>query len=474
MSAVAIEPDWLVPVDSPEIPRGALVIDSGKIEFVGPALPQRYASLPRFRLPGIAILPGLVNAHCHLEFSDLSRPIRATGSFTQWLSEVIAVRQSQRDASEGERLESRRKAIHAGIRESWLAGVRFVVDMVTAPWSQRWVDEANLACLETLSPFARKTFVPNVALTVLPCVELIDVNRNRSDQTELLATQLLMESVGPAIEKPGLAPHAPYTASMALLQRSAMRAHTEERLMCMHLAGTQEELDWLRDRTGPFANMLEPIIDEVFRSRIGTINSHIQALSHAWRALVVHGNYLSKQELISLSRHRNHMGVVYCPRTHSHFQHQDHPAANWNDAIPIMLGTDSRASNPDLSIWEEICWASNLMLSLIPKQIALMATTGPARFLQVESQAGALRAGSFARLSAIDLSTSRLYPSPEIQSSGIGTNAITAAPNTSATNTTAMLSDSAIRSISSTELWESMLDDGAIKPLESLSCFQLP
>jgi hypothetical protein len=168
------------------------------------------------------------------------------------------------------------------------------------------------------------------------------------------------------------------------------------------------------------------------------------------------------------------MGVVYCPRTHSHFQHQDHPAANWNDAIPIMLGTDSRASNPDLSIWEEICWASNLMLSLSPKQIALMATTGPARFLQVESQAGALRAGCFARLSAIDLSTSRLYPSPVIQSSAIGTNPITAAPNTSATNTTAMLSDSAIKSIPTTELWESMLDDGAIKPLESLSCFQLP
>ncbi|MFN7627104.1 MAG: hypothetical protein ACK5PZ_09760, partial [Pirellula sp.] len=151
MSAVAIEPDWLVPVDSPEIPRGALVIDSGKVEFVGPALPQRFASLPKFRLPGIAILPGLVNSHCHLEFSDLPRPIRATGSFTQWLSEVIAYRQSQRDASEEELLELRRQAIHAGIRESWLAGVRFVVDMVTAPWNQRWVDEANLACLETLS-----------------------------------------------------------------------------------------------------------------------------------------------------------------------------------------------------------------------------------------------------------------------------------------------------------------------------------
>lgn len=469
MSAVAIEPDWLVPVDSPEIPRGALVIDSGKVEFVGPALPQRFASLPKFRLPGIAILPGLVNSHCHLEFSDLPRPIRATGSFTQWLSEVIAYRQSQRDASEEEILELRRQAIHAGIRESWLAGVRFVVDMVTAPWNQRWVDEANLACLETLSTLARETFVPQVALTVLPCVELIDVNRNRGDQTELMATQLLKEPIGPAVEKPGLAPHAPYTASMALLQRAAMRAHTEDRLMCMHLAETQEELDWLQDRSGPFASMLEPFMDPAFRARVGTVNSHIQSLSHAWRALVVHGNYLSKHDLISLSRYRDHVGIVYCPRTHATFQHQDHPAGKWNDAIPFMLGTDSRASNPDLSIWEEICWASNVMFSLSPQQIAFMATTGPARFLQVESQAGALRAGCFARLSAVDLSKSRLYPSL-----GTGSSAVPATSHPAPANPSAMLSDSAIRSISSAELWETMLDNGAIRPLETLPCFQLP
>lgn len=470
MSAVAIEPDWLVPVDSQEIPRGVLVVDSGKIEFVGPTLPQRFSSLPKFRLPGIAILPGLVNSHCHLEFSDLSRPIRATGSFTQWLSEVIALRQSQHQgASEEALLESRRKAIHAGMRESWLAGVRFVVDMVTGPWSQRWVEEGNLACLESLSPLARKIFVPNVALTVLPCVELIDVNRTRGDQTDLLATQLLKEPVGPAVEKLGLAPHAPYTASMATIQRAAMRAHTEDRLMCMHLAETQDELDWLQDRSGPFASMLEPFVDKVFLSRVGTINSHIQSMSHAWRALVIHGNYLSKQELISLSRYRDHVGVVYCPRTHATFQHQDHPAGKWNDAIPFMLGTDSRASNPDLSVWEEICWASNVMFSLSPQQIALMATTIPARFLQVESQAGALRAGCFARLSAVDLSKSRLYPS-----TGSGASAVSVGGHASATPTPAILSDAAIKAISSAELWETMLDNGVICPLESLACFQLP
>ncbi|MFN7625559.1 MAG: amidohydrolase family protein, partial [Pirellula sp.] len=308
-----------------------------------------------------------------------------------------------------------------------------------------------------------------VALTVLPCVELIDVNRNRGDQTELMATQLLKEPIGPAVEKPGLAPHAPYTASMALLQRAAMRAHTEDRLMCMHLAETQEELDWLQDRSGPFASMLEPFMDPAFRARVGTVNSHIQSLSHAWRALVVHGNYLSKHDLISLSRYRDHVGIVYCPRTHATFQHQDHPAGKWNDAIPFMLGTDSRASNPDLSIWEEICWASNVMFSLSPQQIAFMATTGPARFLQVESQAGALRAGCFARLSAVDLSKSRLYPSL-----GTGSSAVPATSHPAPANPSAMLSDSAIRSISSAELWETMLDNGAIRPLETLPCFQLP
>ena len=69
---------------------------------------------------------------------------------------------------------------------------------------------------------------------------------------------------------------------------------------------------------------------------------------------MIHGNYLAPDEQHFLAAHAERMAVVYCPRTHAYFGHEAYPLSQLLAAgVPVALGTDSRASNPDLSLFEE-------------------------------------------------------------------------------------------------------------------------
>ena len=72
-------------------------------------------------------------------------------------------------------------------------------------------------------------------------------------------------------------------------------------------------------------------------------------------ALVIHGNYLDDEEIAFLAGHAERMAVVYCPRTHAWFGHVPYPLEKLLAAgVPVALGTDSRASSPDLSMLAEM------------------------------------------------------------------------------------------------------------------------
>ena len=96
MLSFACTCDWIVPCESPAISNGWLVIHNNCIEFLGQDLPAQFNSLPKIHLGSGAILPGLINAHTHFEFSDLNSPIPvpANGSIVDWLAAVIKHRRA--------------------------------------------------------------------------------------------------------------------------------------------------------------------------------------------------------------------------------------------------------------------------------------------------------------------------------------------------------------------------------------------
>ncbi len=139
--------------------------------------------------------------------------------------------------------------------------------------------------------------------------------------------------------------------------------------VAMHLAESREELDLLRDGTGPFQDLLDE--RSMWDPQAIPLGSrpldYLRMLADAPRALVIHGNYLDDEELAFLGANRERMSLVYCPRTHAYFFHPPYPLGRALAAgVHVALGTDSRASNPDLSLLEEMRFVCAPILQLAP------------------------------------------------------------------------------------------------------------
>ena len=217
---------------------------------------------------------------------------------------------------------------------------------------------------------------------------------------------LASESRSEARWQPGLSPHAPYTVHPELLARAVALSIEHEIPLAMHLAESREEIDFLRDGRGPFRELLESrgAWDPAARPRGARPLDELRVLARAHRALVVHGNYLDDEEIDFLGRQRRQMAVVYCPRTHAWFGHARYPLEKLLAAGAIVaLGTDSRASSPDLSLLAEMRHVAREFPAMSRATILELGTLGGARALGLDSQIGTLEPGKWANLAVVAL-----------------------------------------------------------------------
>lgn len=423
MASLVIESDWIVPVESPAIRGGFLAVESGKIIYFGQELPERFRDFPKIHLSGGAILPGLINAHCHLELSDIDRPLEvpsgidSSGPMVGWLGKLMARRRAI-SGSGAELAESKRDATIRGIEQAWETGTRLVVDNITAPWSGDWCERTARGFGAGARSDALKALVPEVPIHIKPCIELVDVTELRGEQTWAFAQQAqasIPEADAVCRRPVGLAPHAPYTASKRVVAKAVASACEPQGLVSMHLAESLEELEWTDCRQGAFREWISPWIDSEHALHIGTIDEHLRILAGAHRALIAHGNYLTVRQIDWLEQYRERMAVVYCPRTHQHFRHSKHPSEKLADRnVSVFLGTDSRASNPDLSIFEEWKTACKAFPESGPRYWMAACTTGPSIFLGMEHLAGTMRTGSKSLLTWVPLGESSISSEAEL------------------------------------------------------------
>ena len=133
-------------------------------------------------------------------------------------------------------------------------------------------------------------------------------------------------------------------------------------------------------------------------------HDYLQRLSKAHRSLAIHGNYLEPSDWSFLAQNRQHMALVYCPRTHDYFGHERYPLTEMKQAnVRIALGTDSRASNPNLNMLEELQFAARRHPDLAPQELLSMATSQAAAALGVADQVGTIESGKQADLAVVQL-----------------------------------------------------------------------
>lgn len=366
---------WVFPVDRPPIENGLIEIVDGIITTVRVAEPHETAT----DLGDVVILPGLVNAHTHLEFSLVEQPFQPARPFTDWIRSLVAYR--------------RRELTPNPTRQ----GQALILGAI----------EATETCTTLLGEIAMSGWNANALPANSPRIvafrELIDL-RPEAVQLQIELAQEWLQREGKHVTY-GLSPHAPYSVAPELLSRAVELAKRWGAPVAMHVAETRAELEFLSHGRGELVEMLKsfgawPDGGTPLGRRPLDI---LHVLADAPRALIVHGNYLADDEIDFIAA-RPQMSVVYCPRTHEFFGHEPHP---WRHLLAmganVALGTDGRGSNPDLSLWKELVFLRERFPDVAPSTLLELGTLAGARALGCEYDCGTITPGKRADLVAVSL-----------------------------------------------------------------------
>ncbi len=369
---LALKARRVFPVTASPLSDAAVVIEGDRVVAVG----EPPAGCEIRDLGTVAILPGLVNCHTHLEFSDLHHVLGWPEiGFTEWIQRVIEFRHA--------RTVSVEHVIRRGLAECTRSGTTALGEIAQPGWPA--------------DPFDRAT------LEAVVFLELLAPAADRMEPT-LAAAEFHATLAGtPGRWRPGLSPHAPYTVLEAVLQRAVSMSHHSRIPLAMHLAESREEIELLASDTGSLADFL--------RQRQAPVCSHdrpatkpldfLRELAPAGRTLVIHGNYLDDEEIAFLAARSENMAVVYCPRTHAFFGHQRYPLEKMLAmGVTVALGTDSRASNPDLSLLAEMRFVASRYPTLPLATILQLGTLAGAKALGLRN-VGRLQPGVYADLAVV-------------------------------------------------------------------------
>ncbi|MCC6756243.1 MAG: amidohydrolase family protein, partial [Solirubrobacterales bacterium] len=301
----ALRARLLLPMAGPPLDGGVITIEQDRIVAVGENLTTES---PR-DCGDVAIMPGLVNAHTHLELSCFDMPLGEPGMrFPAWINTLVTRRRQQVAAADDLGRADRRRGVEKGLMDSVQAGVTTVADVTT------W-DASEL-------PAAR----PAMRHCLLR--ELMGLSADAVARHVTVAHKHLRQRDALSGDRDyGLSPHAPYSTALDLVEQAVRLCRHTGSMVAMHLAESEEELELLSNGGGQFREVLEALgawTERAFSAGLRPLD-YLQRLRVAPRALIIHGNYLSLAEWQVLTEERKTMSVVYCPRTHHFFRHARYP-----------------------------------------------------------------------------------------------------------------------------------------------------
>jgi cytosine/adenosine deaminase-related metal-dependent hydrolase len=376
---------WVLPVEGPPVRDGAVVAEAGRIRWVGPRreLPEAWSAARVRAFPRSLLLPGFVNAHCHLHLTAMRGRLRGSAAqFTAWLRALI----SEQSAWPPE-LFARSTA--AGLAALAARGVTLVADMARDPSLEAFA----------AGPLRARVLLEVIAFPADRAESALDAARRRLD-----AFDARVPAAARARLAPGLAPHAPYTVSPALLRGLVVLARERRLPVAMHLAETEEERRFLAAGGGEFPGLLRErgAWDPAWRPPgVSPVELAADAGLLELPGAAVHLNYLSDRD-IELLRGAQ-VVPVWCPGSHHWFGHPEHPAGRLLEAgIPVALGTDSLASNTALDVLAELRRAARSFPGVPPATWLRAATVWAARAAACEAETGSLAPGKSADLLVLE------------------------------------------------------------------------
>jgi len=363
----------VLPMSSPPIEDGGIAVRGSEILAVEKwdDLSREHPGALREDLGEVILLPGLINAHCHLDYTMMRGALFGSESFSAWIQRLNAIRRS---LDQSDYLE----AITQGLEELREWGCTTVLNIESFP---------------ELVPF-----LPESPLRTWWFLEVMDV-RSRLQSGEALAGAIsFFEQAGEGMGGFGISPHAPYTASSDLYALVKLYGEKYRLPICTHLAESEEEMAMFSRREGPLYDFLDSI-GRSMEDCGGTTPVQL-VLGNGLLpggSLLVHMNFLTEADRVLLRASAGCYPVIHCPRTHQYFDRPPFDLGFFLESgIPVLLGTDSLASNQDLNMFAEMRAMADSFQGLDPLRVISMASLFPAAAIGRRGRLGELSAGAVA------------------------------------------------------------------------------
>ena len=391
---------WVLPVSSPAIADGAIAVEDQRIISVAGrvALAKRFPHATVRDFGESAIIPGLINAHSHLELTAMRGFLEnEEADFFAWLKKLTMVRLEQ-----------------------------MTVDdlYVSAAWGACEAVRAGVTCVADASNSAGESMnaLRDVGLRGIVFQESFGPDpRLAKENFEKLKTKVAgLREHETTLVKCGVSPHAPYTVCAPQLRMISQFALDEGFPVMMHAAETTMEVSLIREGRGPFADGLRNRGIEwqaLGVSPIQYLNDHGVLQT---RPLLAHCIHVDDVDIETLKQTETR--VAHCPKSNSKLGHSRAPFRKLLDnGIDVGLGSDSVASNNTCDLLEEARFA--LLISRLESdashpgrlitadEVLRTATLGGARALGLEGQVGELREGCQADFVVISLEGVHQVPS---------------------------------------------------------------
>ncbi len=373
----------VLPIQRPPIEDGAVAVAGNRIAAVG-----RWRDV-HARFPGPAtdlgdavLMPGLVNAHCHLDYTGMAGLFPPPQSFCDWIKSITT---------------EKAHWSYSDYARSWLDGAHMLLRTGTAT-------VGDIEAVPELLPEVWQA----TPLRVISFLEMTGI-RSRRDPEAILA-----EAVEKIVSLPngrcaaGLSPHAGYSTTPLLMRRTASVARKRRWRVVTHVAESATEYEMFRHGRGEMFDWLRRSQRDMTDCDGASPVQHLARTGLLGRNLLAtHVNYLAPGDVELLAERR--VSVVHCPRSHDYFRHQSFPRRALAKAgVNLCLGTDSLATvrqrrhqPAELNLFEEMRAFAAGNPGVRPEQIVKMATIQGAQALGLEGKVGELRRNAFADLIAL-------------------------------------------------------------------------
>ena len=373
----------VLPLSQPPIENGAVVILGNKIRSVGAWKNLRApANEQVFDLGDAILLPGLINAHCHLDYTDMAGQLPPPKKFTDWIGSITAAKTGWS---------------YSDYAHSWLHGAHML----------RRTGTTTVADIEAMPDLLPEVW-DATPLRIFSFLEMTGIRARRNPKAILREALLKIDSLSHARNRASLSPHAPYSTLPELLRQTAKIARKRKWRVTTHVAESDQEFEMFEHARGEMHDWLARNQRNNTDCGLGSPVAHLarQRLLGE-NVLAVHVNCLARGDATLLAKNKTH--VVHCPRSHDYFKHPPFQRQRLaNAGVNLCLGTDSLATvrmtgkqKPTLDMFAEMRALADKDKSISPPEILQMATANGARALGLGGKIGVLTAGALADVIAL-------------------------------------------------------------------------